>query len=166
MVNNVYIGNRYVPKFYTNSDGTAQWNQNAEYEPLIIVTNEGSSYTSRKPVPSGIALTNSEYWVLSGNYNAQVEQYRQEINNAVQGVEDRLNGQEQDFQLILAEKQREINAYVDETKTDVTEYADSTIEDLNNTKDEILGILNNTDYLIDGGDFGQTATNIIDGGDF
>lgn len=166
MPNNIYTGNRYVPKFYTNADGTAQWNKNAKYESLIIVTNEGASYTSRKPVPSGVELTNTEYWVLSGNYNAQVEQYRQEINNAVQDVEDRLSGQEQDFQIILADKQREINAYVDETKTEVTDYADSTITNLNATKDEIMNVINNVDYLIDGGDFGQTATNIIDGGDF
>ena len=67
-----YIGARYVPIF----DGP--WSNEKEYEPLTIVTYMGNSYTSRKTVPVGTPTTNTEYWALTGNYNAQVEQYRQE----------------------------------------------------------------------------------------
>ena len=68
-----YIGARYVPLFM------GQWDNTKTYEPLSIVINEGNSYTSRQYVPTGIEITNSHYWALTGNYNAQVEQYRQEV---------------------------------------------------------------------------------------
>ena len=75
MKNNVYIGNRYVPIFAN----PVEWNDLRQYEPLTIVTYQGTAYTSRKTVPVGTALSNTEYWVVTGNYNAQVEEYRQEV---------------------------------------------------------------------------------------
>ena len=75
MKNNVYIGNRYVPVFAN----PVEWNNLREYEPLTIVTYQGTAYTSRKTVPVGTALSNTDYWVVTGNYNAQVESYRQEV---------------------------------------------------------------------------------------
>lgn len=76
-----YIGARYVPKFYENSDGTEEWRSGVEYEPLTIVSYNGNSYTSKKPVPSNIGnpSENPAYWVSTGNYNQQVEAYRQEV---------------------------------------------------------------------------------------
>ena len=70
---NVYKGHRYVPKIM------GEWNQEETYEGLSIVTNKGTSYTSKKRVPVGIELLDEEYWVVTGNYNAQVENYRQEV---------------------------------------------------------------------------------------
>lgn len=70
-----YIGSRYVPTFAD----PAEWDSTRTYEPLTIVLNEGNSYTSRQFVPVGVALTNTDYWLETGNYNAQVEKYRQEI---------------------------------------------------------------------------------------
>ena len=75
MANNVYIGNRYVPVFAD----PVEWDSLREYEPLTIVTYHGTAYTSRQTVPVGTALNNTAYWVVTGNYNAQVEQYRQEV---------------------------------------------------------------------------------------
>lgn len=74
-----YIGARYVPKFYEGSLGN-EWEANVAYEPLTIVTYLNNSYTSKKPVPSGVGnpSDNPNYWVSTGNYNAQVEAYRQE----------------------------------------------------------------------------------------
>lgn len=70
-----YVGARYVPLFAE----PAQWSDTRTYEPLTIVMNEGNSYTSRQYVPLGIPLTDENYWALTGNYNAQVEAYRQEV---------------------------------------------------------------------------------------
>lgn len=75
MATRQYIGARYVPKFAD----PIEWNENMVYEPLTIVNYLGASYTSKKIVYAGIAPTNSNYWALTGNYNAQVEQYRQEV---------------------------------------------------------------------------------------
>lgn len=76
MANNIYIGNRYVPIFAN----PVEWDNLREYEALTIVTYQGTSYTSKKRVPVGIRLDNKDYWVVTGNYNAQVEVYRQEVD--------------------------------------------------------------------------------------
>ena len=70
---NTYIGARYVPIF------GGEWDNTKTYEPLVIVTDQGNSYTSVTFVPVGIDINNTTYWALTGNHNAQVEQYRQEV---------------------------------------------------------------------------------------
>lgn len=70
-----YVGARYVPLFAD----PIEWNDKRTYEPLTIVEHEGNSYTSRQFVPLGIDISNEGFWALTGNYNAQVEQYRQEV---------------------------------------------------------------------------------------
>ena len=72
---NVYVGHRYVPKVM------GDWDNTNIYEPLSIVQYQGNSFTSRQYVPSGIEITNEEYWASTGNYNAQIEQYRQDVRN-------------------------------------------------------------------------------------
>ena len=70
-----YTGMRYVPVFAD----PAEWSSANSYEPLEIVIHQGSSYTSKTFVPVGIDISDPQYWALTGNYNAQVEQYRQEV---------------------------------------------------------------------------------------
>lgn len=70
-----YVGARYVPLFAD----PLEWDGTKTYEPLTIVYNNGNSYTSRQYVPAGIELSNTHYWALTGNYNAQIEQYRDEV---------------------------------------------------------------------------------------
>lgn len=77
-MNRQYIGARYVPIF---SD-PIEWDSRKSYEALTIVEYLGGSYTSKKNVPSGIEPTNKDYWVQTGNYNAQIEEYRQEAEEA------------------------------------------------------------------------------------
>lgn len=74
---NTYIGMRYVPEFAD----PVEWDETkqTEYEYLKIVTYQGNSYTSRTWVPKNIPITNTDYWILTGNYNAQVEAYRKEV---------------------------------------------------------------------------------------
>lgn len=71
-----YIGSRYVPIFAK----PIAWSNAKEYEPLTIVTHEGNSYTSKQFVPVGIDIGNDSFWALTGNYNAQVEQYRNDVH--------------------------------------------------------------------------------------
>lgn len=70
-----YIGARYVPVFAN----PPEWTDTRAYEPLTIVLHEGNSYTSAQYVPTGIDITNTQYWMLTGNFNAQIEAYRQEV---------------------------------------------------------------------------------------
>lgn len=75
MATTQYIGARYVPLFAD----PAEWNSTRTYEALTIVMNEGNSYTSKQYVPKGIDISNEDFWALTGNYNAQVEAYRQDV---------------------------------------------------------------------------------------
>ena len=70
-----YVGARYVPLFAE----PLEWDNTKAYEPLTIVLHQGNSYTSRQYVPVGVEIENDSFWALTGNYNAQVEQYRQEV---------------------------------------------------------------------------------------
>lgn len=74
-----YIGARYVPLFAD----PIEWVNTRTYEPLTIVLHAGNSYTSRQYVPTGIDINNTNYWANTGNYNAQIEQYRNESQNAL-----------------------------------------------------------------------------------
>lgn len=71
-----YIGARYVPLFAE----PFEWNENQTYEPLTIVGYLNNSYTSKKKVPAGVDPTNSEYWVLTGNFNGQVSDLTNQVN--------------------------------------------------------------------------------------
>lgn len=79
-----YIGARYVPKFYNGSNGT-EWDANTAYEALTIVTYLTNSYTSIKAVPASVGnpQNNPEYWASTGNYNAQVENLQQTVNELI-----------------------------------------------------------------------------------
>lgn len=74
-----YIGARYVPIFGRKGETSITWDPSAPYEPLTIVLYNGASYTSRQYVPAGIDVHNNNFWANTGNYNAQVEQYRQDV---------------------------------------------------------------------------------------
>ena len=82
MANNVYIGNRYVPVFAD----PVEWSSLRTYEALTIVTYLGTSYTSRKAVPAGIQLSNTEYWVVTGNYNGYINELQNQINDMNDGT--------------------------------------------------------------------------------
>lgn len=86
-----YIGARYVPIFGRKDETSIQWDNSAPYEPLTVVLYQGNSYTSRQYVPEGVAITNQDFWALTGNYNAQIEAYRQEV----QGFSDRIDAIEE-----------------------------------------------------------------------
>ena len=70
-----YIGARYVPVFAN----PPEWSDTRGYEPLTIVLHKGNSFTSTQYVPTGIDISNTEYWLETGNWNAQIEAYREEV---------------------------------------------------------------------------------------
>ena len=81
-----YIGARYIPLFM------GDWDNTETYEPLSIVNYEGNSYTSRQFVPTGIDITNEQYWAETGNFNSQVEQYREEVMTFNDRIEANTDG--------------------------------------------------------------------------
>lgn len=75
-MNRQYIGPRYVPKIY------GAWAADTSYEALTVVTYNNASYTSKVPVPHivGSPADNPEYWVCTGEYNAQVVEYANQVS--------------------------------------------------------------------------------------
>lgn len=72
---NQYIGARYVPLL------AGEWDATKSYEYLTTVSSGNNSYTSKQNVPAGTPLTNTEYWMQTGNYGAQLTEIEEEIQN-------------------------------------------------------------------------------------
>ena len=70
-----------------------EWDESKEYDRLSVVLYEGNSYTSVKSVPVGIDILNEEFWVVTGNYDAQIEYYRQDVRN----LDKKLTGEMSDL---------------------------------------------------------------------
>lgn len=100
---NTYIGARYIPLF------CGDWDNTLEYEPLCVVSYEGNSYTSKTFVPTGVAITNTDYWLVSGNYNQQVESYRREVVQYKEDLEQDMSSLEGNVATMVGE----INTRVD-----------------------------------------------------
>lgn len=105
-----YTGMRYVPVFAD----PAEWSSANSYEPLEIVIHKGNSYTSKTFVPVGIDISDPQYWALTGNYNAQIEQYRQDVV----GVKDQISTANANISNINTQI-KDINAQIDEIETEI-----------------------------------------------
>ena len=83
LINRQYVGARYVPKIM------GEWNKALQYEALSVVTYMGNSFTSKVPVPANsVDINNTDYWINTGNYNSQVETYRNETKALADKVND------------------------------------------------------------------------------
>lgn len=100
---NVYVGHRYVPKIM------GEWDNQIQYEGLSIVTYKGTSYTSKKYVPVGIDISNKDFWVITGNYDAQVETYRRDVNRYKEETDKTIDNYKQE----TTEKLEKIELNVD-----------------------------------------------------
>ena len=76
-----YIGARYAPKFM------GAWDKDSEYAALSVVYTNDQSYVSRKTVPANTEITNTEFWIKSADWNAQVTQYNQNVEQYQANVE-------------------------------------------------------------------------------
>ena len=91
-----YVGARYVPTFGRKGEDNIQWDNTKPYEPLTIVLYQGNSYTSRTYVPVGVEIDNTDYWALTGDFNAQIELIKRDIAD----LDIRLQVNENDFEVI------------------------------------------------------------------
>lgn len=137
-MNRQYIGARYVPTFFDNN-GSNEWVQGIPYEPLTIVTFMRNSYTSRIPVPANIgnptSTSGKEYWVLTGAYNQQLEDYHTEFEN----FKDDANQQFTVINNTFASLPEEIKNTVDEAIEDANIPAIKDLSAFKNKKICIIG---------------------------
>lgn len=108
LINRQYVGARYVPKIM------GEWNKALQYEALSVVTYMGNSFTSKVPVPANVEIDNTDYWINTGNYNAQVEEYRKEALAAKQ-LANNTNTDLQAFKKNQTNTNNEINNKIDST---------------------------------------------------
>lgn len=76
-----YIGARYAPQFM------GAWDKASQYAALSVVYTNDQSYVSRKTVPANTEITNTEFWIKSADWNAQVTQYNKNVEQYNQNVE-------------------------------------------------------------------------------
>ena len=130
-----YIGARYAPKFM------GAWDKSSEYAALSVVYTNEQSYVSRKTVPANTEITNTEFWIKSADWNAQVTQYNQNVEQYKANV-DRYN--------------QNVETY----NADVNDFFDATIHAYNTKEDMVKDTSIKLEYtLITCGD-----TAIGDGG--
>jgi len=114
LINRQYVGARYVPKIM------GEWNKNIPYEALSIVTYKGNSFTSKIPVPAKVDIGDETYWVNTGNYNAQIEEYRKETLEAKQ-LANNTNTDLQTFKKNQTNTNNEFNNKIDLTTSALNE---------------------------------------------
>lgn len=149
-----YIGARYVPKFFEGgSSQSAEWLANTQYEALTIVTRNGNSYTSRKPVPANIGAPeeNPEYWVSTGIFNEQVEEYRQEVS----ALSDTVSGIQSDI-VDIENEIADIEGSITDKWLFVADSYDIYYDDYHRTDvcAEAMGLANDQYYTIAAGGYG------------
>lgn len=137
MANLQYIGARYVPKIYKNSQdpSSCAWEENTAYEALELVIYNSVNYISRKPVPASVGnpYSNTDYWCSCGSVNAQVAQYMGIVAQLAQDIDD---------------EETASRAYTDQEVagglSDAKDYTDGKISDVN---DDISSLDSRVDAL-------------------
>lgn len=134
-----YVGARYVPKFAN----PLEWAENTAYEAMTVVSYNNNSYTSKIPVPGTIGnpANNPQYWALTGNYNAQVEQYRQEtiqfkneIKTSEEAYKNEITESQNAFKSEVAERQ---NAFKNEVTEGQNNFQSTLTSNYSNLKQEV-----------------------------
>ena len=85
-----YVGARYVPKFYQNSQDpdSTLWESNVEYEYMTWVSlSNGNMYLSKDDVPASVGspVDNPHYWLPAGQFNAYINSLQSQINDMNDG---------------------------------------------------------------------------------
>lgn len=121
LINRQYVGARYVPKIM------GEWNKALQYEPLSVVTYMGNSFTSKVPVPANVKIDNTDYWVNTGNYNAQVEEYRK-VTLETKELANNTNTDLQTFKKNQTTTNNEINNKINSTTSALNKLKDDVFD--------------------------------------
>ena len=69
-----------------------EWSNSTSYEYLTLVStvDYGQGYVSKKDVPAGTPLTDTEYWIPVASFNAQVAQVQKQVAQIVSDLNDEI----------------------------------------------------------------------------
>lgn len=88
----VAIGPRVTFNFITEA-----WNSANSYQYYDVIRVDGNSYIARQNVPAGIEITDTDYWILWAEPNAQY----QELYNIVMTFDARITALENGFAALM-----------------------------------------------------------------
>ena len=81
-------GDASIPKFSDPIEGDRM----RSYKFSTIVLHNGDSFASLRDVPAGIDIHNTDYWVQTGNYNAQIQECRDAVVELEENVGLQIDG--------------------------------------------------------------------------
>lgn len=112
-----------------------EWDDTKEYDRLSVVLHEGNSYTSVKTVPVGIDILNDEFWVVTGNYNAQVENYKISTDLKIDNYKQDTDLQIENYKNDIDDKME--NVFVNPVNFGLDDNADDNTTALKNALDHV-----------------------------
>ena len=78
-----FKGARYLVKFHN----PIEWADTESYEAIEAVQHNAFTYISKQPVPVGVQIDNTDFWLLWADPNAQMEELRQLVAGYVEDVD-------------------------------------------------------------------------------
>ena len=149
-----------------------QWDITTQYSPNTVVVDPktGTAYMSKVPVPSGVLLTNTDYWVVIFNYQRVYDKIMSGVafndRDNLNATKDLLVNDLVWYGGDLYRATREIprgTTYIPGTNLTPTTIADCLATYYG--RDRVAQVLNDTvnvsgDYTLNAGDIAETASNV------
>lgn len=138
-----FKGARYIVKFHD----PIEWSANESYEAIEAVQYQAYTYISKQPVPANVPITNTDFWLLWADPNAQMEQLRQLVSQYVDNVEE-LSG-------VVGDLSTELGAEIEERKLDIEKaHVFDTVADMKANANLSVGAICHTNGFHSVGDGG------------
>lgn len=171
-----YIGARYVPIFYVNSQNpnSSEWENNVEYEPLVWVSlPNGNMYLSKKTVPASVGspASNPNYWMAAGQFNAYIQSLQDQINDMQDGtvpgsLQDQINDNASDITALQKKYDNYLligDSYLNGVGTSNPEGWGSHFKEIRNIpNDKYFRFASNGAGLVATGSGGKTFNDVVD----
>ena len=124
-----------------------EWSNSKSYEYLTIVTSAdfGQAYISKKDVPSGTPLTNTDYWIPAAQFNAQLAEIMRQLagkadTSAVTALQESLNEAMESLKRSLESDMETLKQSLESDMETLKQSLEDTIGGIGN----VTGIVDNT----------------------
>lgn len=128
-----YIGKRIVPKH------CGEWDKDTAYEMLCIVlhTESGESYISRREVPAGVEITDGKYWAVCSRFSQQVKDMEIHLQETETRMAEDLRTTKETMSGELEQAKQAMSQELDETEQFLTGKVDAADEALREGRAEL-----------------------------
>lgn len=125
------IGPRQVPLWAD----PVEWTSTRAYEAYTFVTYQGDSYCTRQATPTGIQITNGDYWVKVSDYNAQAKALQESVNNTLNSNVSQVNTLIQNANSNMTAQVNAVTAVKNEFQASLDQVTSNTNNIATNTSD-------------------------------